>query len=571
MKKNKILLICTLILMLTCMMLASCSRNEKVTSISLKNEGAIEIAAGRLEYSEHMLLVNYSSGSVIEVPLSENMFSELDILKLYQPGEHVITASYGGQKCQIGVSVKRATFGELKFPENTVFTYDGTEHVVEIEGELPSNATVTYPGGNSFINAGTYDVTAVVSCNGYETARVTTKVTVERAKYDMSGVKLESKEVTYNGKPQFITISGKLPSGVSDPTYYINDNKVSSVTDAGEYTVTAVFAAKDPNYAPIEDMKATLKINPAEYSLDDAELTFKTASGALIFTPWKSYDGKTVKFDFHDNGAFGKNVNVSYSVLNESGEVISRSNTETNIKNAGKYTVRVEFTLLDGKNYKQIEPLEFPFEIDKAKFDVTKVEFSSTSFEYDGEKHSIFVDLPSELDASNIEIKYEYILNGEVLLENGSAVTGVSQAGEYTVNAIFTVNNSNYADIEPMQAKLVIEKKKVASSWFDFSESSPSEISKGESGAFEFIAISHEGVNISACIYKVEAEELTAVIEPTSLTPDENGRAVIELETAELEAGAYACIFTVTVTDENYILSTGSTFLDYRFNFEIVN
>jgi hypothetical protein len=199
------------------------------------------------------------------------------------------------------------------------------------------------------------------------------------------------------------------------------------------------------------------------------------------------------------------------------------------------------------------------------------VEFSSTSLEYDGEKHSIFVDLPSELDTSNIEIKYEYILNGEVLLENGNAVTGVSQAGEYTVNAIFTVNNSNYADIEPMQAKLVIEKKKVASSWFDFSESSPSEISKGESGAFEFIAISHEGVNISACIYKVEAEELTAVIEPTSLTPDENGRAVIELETAELEAGAYACIFTVTVTDENYILSTGSTFLDYRFNFEIVN
>lgn len=571
MKKTRILLISTLILVLACMMLAGCSKKENVTSIALKNEETIEISIGKLNYSEHTLLVNYSSGSVIEVPLSENMFSELDLLKLYQPGEHIITASYGGQKCEIGVSVKRATFGEIRFQENTVFTYDGSEHIVEIEGELPSNATVSYLGGNSFVNAGTYDVTAVVSCNGYETKRITTKVTIERAKYDMSGVTFESKEVTYNGKPHALAISGKLPSGVSEPTYYINGNKVSSVTDADEYTVTAVFTTKDPNYDPVENMEATLKINPAEYDISEANLLFKTANGATLFTPWKSYDGTSVKFELDDGGALGKNVNVSYTVLNENGEEISKSNTETNIKNAGKYTVRVEFTLLDNKNFKQIEPLEFPFEIEKAKIDVSKVDFESKVVEYDGENHSIFVSFPRELDRSKIDVSYEYMLNGEVLLDNGSAVTGVSQAGEYSVNAIFTVKDPNYADIAPMQAMLVVKQKSIIVSGFDFGASTASQITKGEKGIFEFNAIGEEGVSLTAGIYKLDGEDLVTVIEPTIVTLDENGTALIELETSELEIGEYTCIFTASALNSNYILSTGSALLDYRFDFEIVN
>lgn len=571
MKKTRILLICTFVLVLACMILAGCSKKENITSISLKNDETIEISIGKLDYSKHTLLVNYSSGSVVEVPLSENMFSELDLLKLYQPGQHIISISYGGQKCEMSVSVKRATFGEIRFQENTVFTYDGNEHVVEIEGDLPANATVSYLGGNSFVNAGTYDVTAVVTCNGYETTRVSTKVTVERAKYDMSGVTFESKEVTYNGKAHFVAVSGKLPVGVSEPIYYINDNKVSSVTDAGEYKVTAVFTTKDPNYDPVENMEATLKINPAEYDISEANLLFKTANGATLFTPWKSYDGTSVKFELDDGGALGKNVNVSYTVLNENGEEISKSNTETNIKNAGKYTVRVEFTLLDNKNFKQIEPLEFPFEIEKAKIDVSKVDFESKVIEYDGENHSIFVSFPRELDRSKIDVSYEYMLNGEVLLDNGSAATGVSQAGEYSVNAIFTVKDPNYADIAPMQAKLVVKQKSIIVSGFDFSASTASRITKGEKGIFEFNAIGEEGVSLTAGVYKLDGEDLVTVIEPTIVTLDENGMALIELETLELEIGEYTCIFTVSALNSNYILSTGSAFLDYRFDFEIVN
>lgn len=572
MKKTKILLICTLILVLSCMIFASCSKNEVVSSIALKNDGVIEMPIGKLEYEAHTLLVNYNSGSVMEIPLSEDMFSELDILKLYQPGEHIITASYGGQKCEINVSVKRDKFGEIKFPENTVFTYDGSAHTVEVEGELPANATVSYLGGNSFVNAGTYDVTAVITCDGYETERITTKVTIERAKYDMSNVKFEPKVVTYDGKSHFVAISGKLPSGVSEPTYYIDGNKVASVTDAGKYEVSAVFSTRDPNYAPVDDMKTTLEIIPAEYNLDGIDLVFKESNGTSLYLPWRSYDGTSVSFEIDDlYGSLTNNVIASYTVMNEDGEIISHSNTETNIINAGEYTIRVDFTLLDNKNYKAIEPMEFFFEVDKAILDTSKVLFEPVVVEYNGENHSIGVEIPRGLDISKFEISYEYILSGETLLENEKNVTGVSEVGEYTVRAIFTVKDPNYADIEPLETALVIEKNKIFPYQFDFDNSCKSKLINGEDFIFKFNSDDTDGVLLKASLCKRNDGENDTVVEATEIFPDASGVYSIDFDTSSLENGKYMCIVTVSAKNSNYILSDGNSSIDYYFNFEIAD
>lgn len=553
------------------MIFASCSKNEVVSSIALKNNGVIEMPIGKLEYEAHTLLVNYNSGSVVELPLREDMFSELDILKLYQPGEHIITASYGGQKCEINVSVKRDKFGEIKFPENTVFTYDGSAHTVEIEGELPANATVSYLGGNSFVNAGTYDVTAVITCDGYETERITTKVTIERAKYDMSSVKFEPKVVTYNGKSHFVAISGTLPIGVSEPTYYIDGNKTLGVTDAGKYQVTAVFSTRDPNYAPVDNMVTTLEIIPVEYNLDMVSLDFKDSYGESLFFPWKYYDGKSVSFELNDYGTLTSNVKVSYTVLNEKGETISKSNTETNIINAGEYTIRVEFSLLDNKNYKEIEPMEFFFEVDKASFDTSKVNFEPSVVEYNGENYSLNLTLPKELDTSKIEISYEYILSGEVLLENGKNVTGVSEVGEYTVRAIFKVKDPNYADIEPMKTTLVIEQKKIYPFQFDFDDSCKAQITKGEAFVFKFNSTDTDGVLLKASLCKVEGDENINLIEATEISHDASGVYSIDFGTSTLDNGKYICVVTLSTKNSNYILSNKDAEIDYCFNFEIID
>ena len=570
MKKAKILLICTLMLMIACLLLAGCNKTEEITSIDIKDKTTIEMPIGKLDYSAHTLLVTYDSGSVAEVALSEDMISELDLLKLYQPGEHEITVSYGGKTCKINVRVKRESFSDIKFPENNVFTYDGTAHTVEIEGDIPANASVSYIGGNSFVNAGTYDVTAVITCDGYETERITTTVTINRAKYNMENVKFESKEVVYNGKSHFIEIAGQLPEGVSAPTYYINGNKLSGVTDAGEYRVTAVFTINDVNYEPVPDMEATLNIIPAEYNLGDVNLVFKNENGAVLGGATKVYDGKSVSFDIK-KGTVPSNVSVTYTVKNQDGEVISKSNTETNIKNAGKYTVKIEFVLFDNKNYKAIEPREFTFEVTKAQYDLSDLLFESKIVEYNGEKQFITVTLPKNLDESKIDVAYEYILGTDVLKENEKNAIGVCGVGEYTVRAVFTVKDHNYEEIEPAEAMLIIEKKKISVSQFDFGNSCASQITVGEDVDFAFETNMVGGISLEAALYAVENGTLSQITDVCAIVPDSDGIAVADFDTSLLESGEYACVITVSVENENFVLSNGQTTTEYYFNFKIVD
>lgn len=473
MKKARLLtlLTLTLILILTLTVLMGCNKKEiKVASISLKDhdpEVAIEMTVGNFERSEYTLVVNYESGAVEEIELTEEMINEKDIFLFYQIGDHDITISYGGQSYTFKVSVKRDSFRDLAFPENTVFTYDGEAHVVEVDGDIPANAVVSYPGGNTFVNAGTYEVVAIVSCDGYVTERLSTTVTVERARYDMSTVSFFGKEVVYDGSAHSLAISGVLPEGVSSPTYTINDKVTQSATDVGEYTVKANFASNDPNYEPIPEMQATLRILPAEYTVNGVGVVFKDAEGKPIEDAVKVYDGKTVTFDLDDYGKLSKKVSVSYSVLDKDGNVISSSNKNTGIINAGIYTVKVDFTLSDGHNYMPIEPIVSTFEVLRAEHPpIENIRFESAQATYNGNGHTVTIlgELPE-----GVSVRYEYY-QGNVLLvdEDGTPVESVSDVGIYTVKAVFTHENGNLGDIPSMAATLNIKKAELSLSTVGF-------------------------------------------------------------------------------------------------------
>ena len=557
MKKIRILLICALIATLACVIFAGCAKKEQITSIALKDKGpdtVVEFQIGKFDYSAHTVVVKYESGSVQEVALTEDMISELDRLKFYQAGDHTITVKYGEKTCQLKISVKRNTFGELKFPENNVFTYDGTEHKVELEGNIPPNATVTYVGGNSFVNAGSYDVTAVVTCSGYVTERVTTTVTVDRAKYDVSDLNLESKEVIYDGKEHSIEISGELPEGVNAPTYYINGNRISGAVDVGEYTVTASFSNNNPNYEPIPSMEAILKILPAEYDMGDVELIFKNESGSEFLFPWKEYDGEGVIFDIDNSYALKDKVKVSYTVLNEEGDAISYSNTDTNIKDAGIYTVKVDFSLLDTKNYKAIESKTYTFEVNKAGFDMTDLIFESKSLEYDGNIHSLDIVFPTDWDQTKFSVSYEYSYFGsnenEIIRENGEKVTGVSTVGEYTVRAVFTVNDPNYEQIPDVQAKLVISPKVISVSQYSFYNTNLIYTGDALKPGFSFDDAQNVSVG-SMAIYKLD------------------GDVYKEIDNA-IDVGDYRISVTVSLVDpENFVFNNGEGVVEIVGDFTI--
>lgn len=555
MKKIRLLLICALLIAAASLMSAGCSKSEKISSVSIKDhdpEEAIEMLIGNFDYGAYTLVVTYDSGKIEEIPLTEAMIADADLFKFYQEGEHTITVSHGDKTYEFRISVKRSTFESISFPEDNVFTYDGEPHTVEIDGDIPANAVVTYPGGNSFINAGTYDVTAIVTCEGYVTEKLSTTVKIERATYDTDSLQFEKEEfvVVYDGELHSAKLLGTLPEGVSEPTYLINGNKIQGVADVGEYTVLAVFANNNPNYETIPDRETTLKIIPAEYDMPEVDIIFKTQDGDPIESAQKVYDATDVLFDIENREYLSSKLNIAFTVSDANGNVISNSNKETNIRNAGIYTVKAEFSLGNNKNYKAIEPIVRTFEIKKAKYEVSLEKcFGSDIVIFDGEAHSLTVILPSGLNISPEDITYRYYLAGELLpIENNM---GVVDVGEYTVIATFSVNDENYEQIPDMQAILRIEKNILEASSLVFG-SDTQLIYTGESQMVEFSGFSLNYLKCETVIYKIDGETSTIVAEAR-------------------EIGYYSCVITVSIKDtDNCVFSNEETSVEYTCMFEIL-
>lgn len=163
-------------------------------------------------------------------------------------------------------------FTDITFSDSTV-TYNGTEQSITILGELPAGATVTY-SKNKGTNAGVYNATAKLECEGYNTKTLEATLTINKASYDMSGAKWSyTAPYTYDESLKSVSVSG-LPNGVSVKSYTNNEK-----TNAGEYTAIASFNYDVINYiAPV--------MNNCNWVINKADITTN-----IIF------DGATVEYD----------------------------------------------------------------------------------------------------------------------------------------------------------------------------------------------------------------------------------------------------------------------------------
>ena len=174
--------------------------------------------------------------------------------------------------------------------------------------EVPAGLTATYGqmladialpvnwewenAAQSIGNAGTRTAFAVFTpadTENYNTVRAEITFTVEKAHYDMSGVKFEDAEYTYDGQEKKLEIGGALPAGVS--VAYSENGR----TDAGELTVTATFTGDAENYETIAPMSATLRIAKAqpEYTVPEGLSAHRGQALSEIVLPdgWSWKDG----------------------------------------------------------------------------------------------------------------------------------------------------------------------------------------------------------------------------------------------------------------------------------------
>ena len=171
-------------------------------------------------------------------------------------GTYEVTAvvskdNYNDVTLKANLVINKATMTGVTLA-NGQFTYDGTEKSISVAG-LPEGATVRYTN-NGKTNAGSYDVTAVVSKKNYNDVNLSAKLNI--AKATVTGISFSDKTVTYNGTEQSVVISGNLPAGVS-VEYEGNEG-----TDAGIYNATATFTVNE-NYNEIDPMNAKLTIEKA--------------------------------------------------------------------------------------------------------------------------------------------------------------------------------------------------------------------------------------------------------------------------------------------------------------------
>lgn len=469
-----ITLICMLFGLAFTLGFTSCKDESPVlTEISIS--GATEVYIDEFDYSDYTITATYDDSSTETITLIADYISQADNDKLSTVGTHDITVTYQNVSASFTVTLKNHDFDGITF-ENIETTYDGTEKTIAVTG-APTDATVTYDKETTYINAGTYTVTATVNLANYNSLELTATLTINKATYDMSGVSFADSSVTYNGEVHALSIEGNLPTGVS--VSYENNNNVN----AGAYTVTANFTG-DSNYNEIQSKTATLTINKATYAMDGISFSGNTVT----------YNGQVHSLAIA--GTLPDGVSVTYENNNQI--------------NAGEYEVKAKFA--GNENYNLIEDKTATLIINKATYDMSNISLDEKTVTYNGQEHSISIvgELPQ-----GVTVEYEN--------------NNKTDAGEYIVTAKFIGDTENYNLIENKTAVLTINKATYDMSNVDFSDKTVT-----YNGQAQSILATNLPLGVTATYENNEKTDVGEYTVTVSFTGDSKNYNAIEGKTAKL-------------------------------------
>ena len=276
----------------------------------------------------------------------------------------------------------------VTFTDATV-EYDGEEHEIKVSGTIPEGVSVSYKD-NKGTETGTYNATATLSGDGYNTLTLTAKLTI--VGQEITGVTFENATVPYDKLPHSLTVSG-LPTGVT-ATYTYNEKTVSGVTEYGEYTVVATLSGKGYN----------TKTLTAKLTIEAKDITGVTFLGDTVV-----YDGNEHTIELVGELPAGVTPNIT---------------GDTAGTDVGTYSATAEIW---GIGYK---PLILTATLKINPAEITGITLDGDEVEYDGNPHSLEIDgtLPQ-----GVTVSYTY---------NGITATSANNANTY--NFVATLSGKNY-------------------------------------------------------------------------------------------------------------------------------
>lgn len=487
-----ILLICC-----SCLLFSACKEERAVKSIVLNEystENPLELKVGPFSYGDYTVTITYDNDETEELVLTEDMISETDKLKFYQEGKSEITITYKGAKTAITINVLRNEFSESIQFNNFTARYTGESYTVEVEGDIPGGTKILYPQGNTFQDAGTYDMTAILQCDGYVSKILSASVVIEKATYDVTNAQLYDAMVVYNKDPHGLVLKGKvfedekgnplhapatIPQGVSvgytitkikdgkgveiapDKQQVIEGNKA---IDAGTYKVCAQFKGDTSNYNVIPDSVAYLTIERATYDMSKITFTDDTVT----------YSGREQSLSIASDSKMPLDVEEAYQIKQLKDGVGAMVADEYKAGNSavdvGLYLVKVSFSII-GKNAENYTASPFEKEayltILRAPYDemMKNIYLDSQWYEFEaGKTYEIYFEseLPegvapqftlTDKSGEKIEGVMEKIekSKGEGDQKIDKTIYKysftVETAGDFMCVVTFAHSNKNYADI----------------------------------------------------------------------------------------------------------------------------
>ncbi len=220
-------------------------------------------------------------GATVVYP-NNNIFTDVGVYKCVAK---ISKENYNDKIIEATITIVKSDYdmSRLSFNDKEI-TFDGTEKKIEIEN-LPENLEVTY---NIFdaetgtpvykaINVGKYKFVAHINNSNQNYNPIPDMeayLTITKADYDMSGVKMEDITKTFDDKncDFSITEDSVLPLGVTVSYECRNaetDEVVTSNKNCGTYKIIAKFKGDENNYNKIPVIERTLVVEKEVIKISD--------------------------------------------------------------------------------------------------------------------------------------------------------------------------------------------------------------------------------------------------------------------------------------------------------------
>jgi len=214
--------------------------------------------------------------------------------------------------------------------ESATFDYDSQEKIILVTGEIPQGVTVSYQN-NKGTNAGTYNATAILSGENYNTLTLSATLTIN--KINVTGVSLEAEQsVIQDGQNHLPVLTGTPPTGTTTKIYVDDVENSVGVSKLGTYTVKYVISGA--NYNPLTlTCSFKIKLNALLFAQNVIN-SFGSAPSPWSFLPESfSAQNKTVTStpDYSSfvnvnsipTNGIGKQLSVVYNLLNKTEKALS--------------------------------------------------------------------------------------------------------------------------------------------------------------------------------------------------------------------------------------------------------